>query len=76
MSFSNLTNSVYKGIKQGFDIWRTNVKREKVQELNYRYDELVDGIEILDEKKMKIKNRIMSLEYENRQLKQKCKWGE
>ena len=69
MALSNIANSVHKGMKQGLEIWRIKAKQHRVIETNKRYDEIVDGIEMLDDHKQKIKQKIKMLESENMQLK-------
>ena len=44
MALSNIANSVHKGMRQGLELWRLKAKQERTQQMNQRFDELVDGI--------------------------------
>jgi hypothetical protein len=48
MALSNIANSVHKGMKQGLSLWRQKAKSFRKVENNQRYDEIVDGIQLLD----------------------------
>lgn len=76
ISLKALSNSVKKGLKQGFDIWRHCAKQYKQLQMDIKYEELGTGISQLIEEKNSIKYRVAMLREHNNQLRDKCRVGQ
>ena len=75
MSLNVFSNSLKKGMLQGFTIWRKAIHRQRVAAMDERYDQMISGLEMLNEQKGKLRYSIGVMREENKQLKEKCMWG-
>ena len=60
---------------QGFNIWRNRIHEQRLMILDERQEQIVSGLEVLNNQKEKLRINMGMLAEENRQLKEKCMWG-
>ena len=69
MALNVFSNSVKKGLLQGFGLWRSSVHRIRVNTMDERYEQIISGLEMLTEQKSKLRYNIGVMREESRQLK-------
>ena len=75
MGLNVFSNSIKKGMLQGFNIWRNKIHEQRLMILDERQEQIVSGLEVLNNQKEKLRINMGILAEENRQLKEKCMWG-
>ena len=75
MALNSFSGSLKKGLRQGFYIWRDRNSSMKRILMDERYDQIIQGLELLGDQKSELRYRIGVLREENKQLKEKCVWG-
>lgn len=75
MALATLSGNLKVALRQGMSIWRKRVKEIQRNQMDERYEQISQGIELLLDQKNKIRYRIAILREENTQLKQKCNLG-
>lgn len=58
MALNSFSNSVKKGIRQGFNIWIDKVHEHRRTYMDERYDQMISGLELLGQQRGKIRYRI------------------
>jgi len=75
MSLNSFSNSVKKGMRQGLYLWRDHIRSQRRVQMDERYEQMIQGLEMLGDQRSKVRYRIAVLRQENSQLKEKCMWG-
>lgn len=75
MALNTFSNSCKKGLRQGFVIWLDKVHENRRVVMDERYDQMIQGLELLGQQRSQTRYRIGVLREENKQLKEKCMWG-
>jgi hypothetical protein len=75
MALNSFSNSIKKGMRQGFGIWLDKVHDNRRVVMDERYDQMIQGLELLGQQRGQVRYRIGVLREENKQLKEKCMWG-
>lgn len=75
MALNTFSNSCKKGMRQGFVIWLDKVHENRRVVMDERYDQMIQGLELLGQQRSQTRYRIGVLREENKQLKEKCMWG-
>ena len=75
MALNSFSSSLKKGMRQGFFIWRDKNALFKRSMMDERYDQMIQGLEILGDQRSELRYRIGVLREENKQLKEKCVFG-
>jgi hypothetical protein len=75
MALNTFSNSMKKGMRQGFGIWLDKVHQHRRIVMDERYDQMIQGLELLSDQRSQIRYKIGVLREENKQLKEKCMWG-
>lgn len=75
MGLNVFSNSIKKGMLQGFTIWRSKIHEQRLVQLDYRQEQILSGLDVLVNQKSKLRYNMGILSEENRQLKEKCMWG-
>ena len=75
MALNACSSSVKKGIRQGFNLWRTHAYQQRRLAIQERYEQMIHGLDMMADQRGSASYRIGVLREENRQLKEKCMWG-
>lgn len=75
MALNSFSGSIKKGMRQGFFIWRDKILIDRRKLMDERYDQIYQGLDMLNQHKGQLRYRIGVMREENKQLKQKCMWG-
>ena len=69
MGLNVFSNSVKKGLLQGFNIWRNRIHEQRLVVLDERQYQINSGLEVLNSQKSKLRYNMGILTEENKQLK-------